>query len=284
MDDRDSRAMLFAVGKHLAPFQHDHVMTHFYATRRSSQEGDLLIRLRSLDVVSHDRVQAFARDAGIPSQELPAILNGLSQSGLLEVVTDARGTLIEVRERIFTEQAVFRTIASRFENYNPEPVERAVIPLLDLLSRLPLSDAEAIARIVREGFDEETVRRALQLQEGFKLLRRRHVSDLGLTLVYNDYLWGHKIPSLERVLAGLRERETDYLLALSEEVRGVQGRAVSSLTAAPPHLVDMAVHTGFVGHSNHRDAFQSRDDLHVQPPVPWPTSRCCCRARCLGYC
>ena len=246
MDDETRGRWLFAVGKHLRPFRHDHVMTHLYATRRASQEGDLLVRLRSQGTITAAKTKAFARDVGIPPQELSLVLAGFAQSGLVEVV-ERSGQLVEVRERIFTEQAVFRAISDRFEHYRPEPAERAVVPVLELLSRLPLSEAELVERVsVTEGLDEAHVREALHLHEAFKLLQRRDVPDLDLTLVYNEYLWGDKLERVEKILGGLRTRDTNHLLALTEEIRGVQGRAAETLTAAPPHIVEMAVNTGII--------------------------------------
>lgn len=246
MDTETHGRWLYAVGKHLAHFKQDHVMTLMYATRRASQEGDLLIRLRGQSTASAAKVRAFALDAGIPVQELSSVLEGLEATGLVEVVLNRSGKLDEVRERIFTEQAIYRAVSSRFTSYDPGAAETAVVPLLDLLSRLPLTEEEAIQRVTALGFEEQDVRVALEMHAAFHLIQKREVSDLGITLVYNEYLWGHKIDSVERVLAGLRQTDTEHLLALTDEIRGMQGRSVESLTAAPPHIIQMAVNTGIL--------------------------------------
>jgi hypothetical protein len=246
MDNETHGRWLYAVGKHLAHFRPDHVVTLMYATRRASQEADLLIRLRGQSTASKERVTAFARDAGIPAQELLATLQGLEDSGSVEVVLNKAGKLKEVREHIFTEAAIFRAVSERFEAYDPTAAEAAVVPLLDLLSRLPLTEDEAVERVVDLGFEEADARQALELHSAFHLVKKRFVGDLGLTLVYNEYLWGHKMDSVERVLAGLGASDTDQLLALTEEIRGAQGRSIETLTAAPQHIVQMAVNTGIL--------------------------------------
>ncbi len=121
-----------------------------------------------------------------------------------------------------------------------------MIPLLDLLSRLPLPEGEVLDRIGQLGFAEADIRRALELQDAFGLVRRQVVTDLGVTLLHNEYLWGHKIARVGPVLAGMRRREADGLLALMEEVRGAQGRSLDQLSAAAPHIIALAAQTGIL--------------------------------------
>jgi len=52
---------LCAIGKHVIRFQQDDRSTYVYATLRTSQEADLLMRLRRQGRISGDKVEAFAR-------------------------------------------------------------------------------------------------------------------------------------------------------------------------------------------------------------------------------
>ncbi len=237
---------LCAIGKHVVRFQQDDRSTYVYATLRTSQEADLLMRLRRQNRVRADTVKAFARSCGIPMQELPDILRAQSDAGLLSVETGRDGQIAAVTEEIFTESAVFRYAATRFEQRHPDVAERALVPLMDLLSRLPLDTEQIIERLVREGFTEEGVREAIDLSESFALLHRRDVPDFGTSLLYNEYLWAHKIDRVQEVLARLGDRDTNDLLALMEEIGQAQGTAAEALTAAPPHLVEMATRVGLV--------------------------------------
>lgn len=240
---------ILAIAKHLKAFAASlPQLALLYATRRSAQEGELLLRLRGLDVVARRKLEALALDVGIPRQELAAALDRIERTtNLISVVRSSDGREIDrVRETILTEQEVYRAIADLFEDAAPDPAERAIIPLLDLMSRLPLTEEEAIARVCERGFPEERVRAALELQEAFQLLRRQPVADFGITLLYNEYLWGRKIERVGSVLARLGRRETEWLLALMEEVRSNQGESLDRLTAAPDHIVDLAVQTGIV--------------------------------------
>lgn len=93
-----------------------------------------------------------------------------------------------VTERIFTEGMVYRAAARRFEMHRPNPAERALIPMLEMLSALPLKESEAIDRLVRAGHREEDVRKALDLQRAFQLIRAKDLPDFGGPLLYNEYL------------------------------------------------------------------------------------------------
>jgi hypothetical protein len=237
---------ILAIAKHLKAFVQDSRLAYLYAIRRSAKDGELLLRLRGLGRVSPKKVEALALDVGIPAQELDGALERLESTGLISAARTNAGKLANVTERIFTEQEVFRSTASLFEAASPQPSERAMIPLLDLMSKLPLTEDEAIAPVCALGHEEEDVRQALELQEAFGLLRRQHVSDLGLTLLHNEYLWGHKIERIGSILGKLAWPEKEALLALMEEVRASQGRPLDKLTAAPPHIVALAANTGIL--------------------------------------
>lgn len=238
---------LFAIAKHLKSYGHDSRMAALYAIRRSAADGELLLRLRGLRFVGAQKLQALALDVGIPRQELPATLRRLTSTGLVETDTTAPGNQIQgVRESIFTEGEVFRAMSDLFEDADPQPFERIMPGLLDLMSRLPLTEAEAIQRMCSEGCAEEEVRKALEFQEAYGLVKRQAVSDFGLVLLYNEYLWSHKIDRIGPVLARLGPSEKDYLLALMEEVRSAQGLTLTHLTAAPRHIIALAAKTGII--------------------------------------
>lgn len=245
MDEETAGRWLYAIGKHLSQFAESLTMTYVDATRTVARECDLLLKLRRLGSVTATRAFGFGRVAGLAPRQTTKTLEELQPTGLVELLYED-DRLLAVRERILTEAVIFRVVWQRFDNFAPEGAERAMVPALDLLSRLPLTEGEAIDRLALEGHDEHDVRRALELHEAFSLLKRRSVPDMGVTLLYNEYLWGARIDHLELILARLGRRETDYLLALMEEARGAQGRALERLTAAPPHIVSMAANTGIL--------------------------------------
>ncbi|GAB3852177.1 hypothetical protein ACFPIJ_54035 [Dactylosporangium cerinum] len=246
MDEEARGRWLCAIGKHVIRFQQDDRSTYVYATLRTSQEADLLMRLRRQGRISGAKVKAFARECGIPVQELPDILRAQADAGLLGVEVDGSGRVVSVTEQIFSEDAVFRYAATRFEQRLPEQAERALIPLMDLLSRLPLDVDQTVERIIRDGFIEEDAREAIALASSFGLAQQRDVPDFNKPLLYNEYLWAHKIDRVQAVLAGLRDRDTNDLLALMEEIGQAQGTPAEALTAAPQHLVEMATRVGLV--------------------------------------
>jgi hypothetical protein len=247
MGEEETGRWLFAIAKHLKAYALDARVAYLYATRRSALDGELLLRLRGSGTVGKSKLEAMAMDVGIAPQEIPQTIARLEATRLLSARrSDSTQEILEVRESIFTEREVYRVTAELFELAQPQPAERAIIPLLDLMSRLPLTEEEALAQVCSQGFKEEEVRKALELQGAFGLVRQQRVSDLGITLYYNEYLWGHKIERVGQVLAKLGLRETRALLTLLEEIQSAQGRPLDQITSVPANIVDLAAKTGIL--------------------------------------
>ena len=141
---------------------------------------------------------------------------------------------------------VYRAVAGRFEVHRPNPAERALIPMLALFSALPLKESEAIDRLVRAGHREEDVQKTLELQLAFQLVRVKNLPDFGGSLLYNEYLWGHKIDKIAPIIGKMSGIDYEHLRALIEEIKSAQGQGIDRLTAAPPHLIQMAAAVGII--------------------------------------
>jgi hypothetical protein len=114
--------------------------------------------------------------------------------------------------------------------------------MLDMLSTLPLKESEAIDRLVKAGHREEDVRKTLELQHAFQLVRAKDLPDFGGPLLY----WGHKIDKVAPIIVKMSGTDYGYLRALIEEIKAVQGQGIDRLTAAPQHLIQMAVAVGII--------------------------------------
>lgn len=246
MDEHTWGRWLCAIGKHVIKYQQGNEATYVHASLRTSQEIDLLLRLRRQGRIPGTKVEALARDCGIPRPEWRDVLTAQQQADLLDAEFDDHGGIVVVVERIFTEQAIYEYAARRFEQRHPEPAERALVPLMDLLCRLPLSDGQIVDRLSTGGFTEEQVRQAIELTEVFGLARRRDVPEFHTSLLYNEYLYAHKLDDVQQVLVGLQDRDTNYMLDLMEEIGQAQGLPMEHLSAAPPHLIKMATAVGLV--------------------------------------
>lgn len=247
MTPEETGRWIFAIAKHIKVYAQGPQIAYLYAISRSAKDGELLLRLRQLGTVRLSKVEAIALDIGIPRQELLSSLERLEATGLISILRRSTPSeIIGIHETIFTEAEVYRATAKLFDEANPYASERAIIPLIDLMSKLPLTEEEATSRTAQQGFSEQDINMALELQEAFGLLRKQHVSDFGVTLLHNEYLWGHKIERVGPIIAKLQTRETDHLIALMDEVRSVQGLSIDRLTAAPQHIVALAANTGIL--------------------------------------
>jgi hypothetical protein len=245
MDAETLGRWLFAVGKRLGSFQQNIVSTYVWATHRAAQEADVLLRLRGLGVVTGNKAIILARDAGIAPQEAIQFFEGLAKTGLITVHV-VGGHIERVEEHIFTEPLAFRAVAKRFDELSPEPAERAMIHALELLSALPVKEDEAIDRLVKAGFQEPDVRKALELQQTFSLMRSQKFTDFGVPLLFNEYLWGHKIEKIGPIIARLPGPDYENLRGLIQEIKGAQGLGMDRLTSAPEHLIKMAAAVGII--------------------------------------
>ncbi|RRR70930.1 MAG: hypothetical protein EI684_12345 [Candidatus Viridilinea halotolerans] len=238
---------IFATAKHLKVFVQSAQTAYLYAISSSARDGELLLRLRSQGTVGIQKLRALALDVGIPHQELTNTLERLESTNLIHINSRVNTSeIIEIHETILTENEVYRAIAKLFEKANPNESERTMLPLIDLLSKLPLTEDDAISRLCQNGYNEEDIRKALELQEAYGLLRKQPVSDFGITLIYNEYLWGRKIEKIGSILAKLQKRERDGLIALIEEVQASQGQSIDNLISAPKQIVALAAKTGIL--------------------------------------
>lgn len=237
---------LFSISKHLKSFADGMSMAFIYATKRSAQEGELLLRIRGLRAISYQKLEALALDINIPSQELPTTIERLEKTGLVSARRTANQGVVELHETILTEQEVYRATAQLFEILSPRDAERAILPSLDLLSRLPLTKDELLELVCKQGFTEEVAKRSLELQHSFRLTQEQRVTDMGIDLLYNEYLWGHKIEKIGGIIAKLPRAEKDYLLSLMEEVKSAQGQSLENLSSAPKHIVALAANKGIL--------------------------------------
>jgi hypothetical protein len=246
MTPEEEGRWLFAIAKHLKVFAQSAQLAFLYATRRSAQEGELLLRIRGFGTITKQKIEALALDIGIPSQELENSLKRLESTGLINILGKLDNEIYDIRETIFTENEVYRATSDIFHKLNPSSSEQAILPIIDLMSKLPLTEEETLERVCGLGFDVENVKKALELQESFGLLKKQPVTDFGITLYYNEYLWGHKFDKIGPVLAKLQRSETSGLLALMEEVRCTQGQSIDRLTSAPQNIIALAEKTGIL--------------------------------------
>lgn len=239
---------ILAIAKHLKAFAASPELTSLYAVSRSARDGELLLRLRGMSSLSYTQVEAFAFDVAIPKQECHATLERIAAvTQLIEIVRGNNSVAIEgVREYILTEEEVYRATSDLFEHANPTNAERAIMPALDLLSKLPLTKEEVIDRVCALGFAEKDVLQALDIQKAFRLLESRRVEGTDSDLLFNEYLWGTRIDQLESIVVNLGSGDRDHLMSLVDEVRKSQGQPLASLVSAPPHIVRLAADTGII--------------------------------------
>jgi hypothetical protein len=90
-DEQMQGRWLCAIGKHVVKFQQDDRSTYVHATLRTSQEADLLMRLRRQGRVSGEKFRALSRQCGLLIQELPDCLRAQADARLLGFEADATG-------------------------------------------------------------------------------------------------------------------------------------------------------------------------------------------------
>ncbi len=201
---------------------------------------EMAVRLQGSGTSTGARLAAIAVDAGIDRRRLlNDILPCLTQLGLIEAVRSPDGVLQIVSERIPPTGQLLQLADSILDVSLPEPVERALLGLLQETARMPLTLDTAI-QVGTAFAGENDVRRALRYLQALHLCAIQVSAD-GDKVVYNPNIWSADVEYAE---AALRAEDGTVRAALSgliEEVAASAGLPQDHVTSTDRQWIDYAV-------------------------------------------
>jgi hypothetical protein len=236
---------IYSAWKHLRNYR-ALTLASFEATSVAGRACDLLGRMRQLAPYSVRALQPLARDAGITRQELrTTLIPTLEALGVVRVERQGQN-IHSVTALVISQDDVMDQVGRLWEHLDPEPAERGALVALSETATLPLFRDEASDVLVKAGLTDEEAHQAIELALAHDLVRASHVADLGVDVLFNDFLWGENIERIGPALGTLKPQIREGLRSLLEELHKHEGRPASEIESASPQLVQLAVAQGLV--------------------------------------
>lgn len=174
--------------KHLQDFVSPN-LSYYDATITAGQCGQLMSRLRKLEIVEYDKLRALAADLSIlPSQLNAVVLPNLEKAGIVNSFKDGSGKIEKITENVPTIDAIFPIVTEIWKSHDANEIEMATIEGQEISSHIPLPESEFSGALASVGISPKNLDIALDLQSSFNILGK--VGEAKETLVYSEYSWG----------------------------------------------------------------------------------------------
>ena len=240
---------IISVAKALFTYQSDaNISEYFGATQVAGRAGLLLSSLRFQSKMDWRKFKALAANACINGPTLSSqIRPWMEQEGFIEVF--GIGDTASVRCNVIDYNAILAKTSELFRRLDPSEEEILVLEILDLGIRVPTTKSDAFGKLSSQS--EEAVSRALELADGYSIIKLLDTHEMREPVFYSPLIWGENIGKAGRALSHLEEPRRSLLLELIERVRGYQG--VPELAArkwaekeGDLGLIDFAVGLGLI--------------------------------------
>jgi hypothetical protein len=214
----------------------------------AGQVLELCVRLRGSGVSTGPRVAAIALDAGISSRLLNReILPTLDSLGWVESFRGDDGKLISVSEHLPPMSALLAQAERILNLATPEPLERAVIAVLDASTVMPITRDTALA-VGCEHASEEITARALDVLKALHLVNIVIAAD-GAKVVFNPNVWAVDVDYSAAALRAEDSSVRAHLTGLLEEVGASPGLPQGAVTSTSIEWINYAVSQGLIQRS-----------------------------------
>jgi hypothetical protein len=209
---------------------------------------EISVRLRGSGVSTGARVRAIAADAGIPTRQLMRdVLPTLESLAWVETRLDGP-TLVAVSEHIPPFAELIERADAVLAIAMPEPVELAVLAILDATTRMPLTEDTATDVAVSVASEQDT-HRAIEYLDALNLLERTISADDGVAVLYNPNIWSSDADFATAALRAEDGKAYDHLGGLIEEIAATPGLPQGSVQSTSAEWIDFAVSQGLVQRS-----------------------------------
>lgn len=238
---------LLGVSRHLAQYTLGPDRAALGTLELAGHMLEMAVRLRGSGVSSGRRVTAIALNAGITRRSLALeILPTLESLNWVEAVWD-EGTLVQLSEQVPPLVEIVGRADDLLKMLRPEPVELAVLDVLDATTRMPLTVGNAVQRATSIA-PEEDVRSAISYLQALNLALVSESGD-GARVIYNPNIWGVDVDFSEAALKAEDDTVHRNLSGLIEELAPNPGLPEKSVTSTSKDWIDYAVAQGLVQRS-----------------------------------
>ncbi len=218
------------------------------ACRFAGQVLEMGVRLRGSGVSPGPHVLAIALDVGIPKRHLISeVLPALEALNWVECQWTEDHVLAAVSESLPPLNALLASAGAILDLVVPEPMERAVVTILDTTTVMPITRATAI-QVGAETGGEEAAARALDALSALHLVQVVQAAD-GKTVVYNPNIWASDADFSNAALRAEDSTVRAAIGGLLEEIAESPGLPQRAVQSAERKWIDYAVSQGLVQRS-----------------------------------
>lgn len=206
---------------------------------------EIAVRLRGSGTTTGERTVAIATDAGIDRRRLVKdVLPTLQSLNLVETLLDASGRPLHITERLPPLNELLQLADALLKVAGPEPVELALLKILDATTIMPLTEAGCIDAATQVAAESDAVR-AVRYLEALHLCARQR-SDDGAVVLYNPNIWASDVGYANAALQAESGPVRQALAGLIEEVAGTAGLPEAEVTSADKKWINFAVSQGLL--------------------------------------
>lgn len=240
-------AWIVDMQKHLQEFTGSY-LSYYDATIVAGQCARMMARIRNMELIdSLTKLSAMATSVGVlPSQLRMIILPTLEKSGVINILKDKSGNIRKIEEHVSSEEEILRIGYEIWEESDAKEVEKVSIHSIEQCATVPKTKEELLNNLQGEGFDEEDISLALELQKGFKILAESKPELSLKPLIYSPYIWGENAPKILNYVSRLDATSKETIEDILKKTSRNQAQPLDRLGAFPKDLLSAARKTGLL--------------------------------------
>lgn len=254
MDNNDkikSGYWSIATQKHLKMFTQDSAnIDEFDNLDLSGKSGMFLSAIRGNGRIDNiQKINKMANTVGIKPRELQTIILPEIEKysdKQVEIIRNSSGDIEGIQEYIFSNRDVLEISGNIFENQHATPIERIAIETMDKTKKLPYLESEIKNILIKDGFTEENINIALQLQNQFKLINILQKGKSTEKIISNEYIWGQNHEKIALTISSLDIEHRTDLGNIIDIIQNSQGYPIELLNSVDPTLITIAKKTGMI--------------------------------------
>ena len=150
-----------------------------------------------------EKLVAIGSTIGIlPSRLKWVIIPTLERFGVIDALKDNSGNIRKLEENVPSEDEILKITHEIWEKEaSAKDVEKVSVQSLEQCSLMPRTYEEIQIELENEGFSQTDISLALELQEGFEILKKAKVDNQ--FLVFSPYVWGENASKILHYISRL---------------------------------------------------------------------------------
>lgn len=227
MDKLNKSSWIVNTTKHLNVYKNNaHELRNFSDTLFSGRASILLSKLSASndEIISGDKVEIFATDAYISSENISPYLKALKKQGMVDYKLDDFDRPTEVEVYCFSNETAIDVASNIFEERVKKEIENANLDLLEGTYIIPMNEVEIKNKLSNDlNYKEENVERLIELHQVLNITKENR------GLRYNEYTFTGNEEKIMASLSNLKTADKDQVKQVLDEISRNQGLLYENL-------------------------------------------------------